>query len=120
MIGFRSLPTASSICRVIMTYASRPINTAVARTVPNVAIFCPTTPELGFSPYSANSLVLEKELPCRPCVSHGGRRCPLGTEDCIRLIRPENVFQAVKRLIDRDSKIPSVDSSLFRPESVYL
>ena len=119
-IGLRELPAALGLCRVLVTNDSGPMHIAVARNVPTVAIFCATTPELGFYPYSANSIVLEKELPCRPCVSHGGRRCPLGTEDCIRLIRPENVFQAVKRLIDRDSKIPSVDSSLFRPESVYL
>src|SRR5262249_16579420 len=71
-----------------------------ARAVPVVAIFCATTPTLGFYPYSSKAIVLEKDLPCRPCSSHGGRRCPLGTEDCIRLISPEQVFQAVERLLD--------------------
>jgi heptosyltransferase-2 len=73
---------------------------AVARAVPVVAIFCATTPALGFYPYSSKAIVLEKDLPCRPCSSHGGRRCPLGTEDCIRLIGPEQVFQAVERLLE--------------------
>ena len=78
------------------------------RAVPVVAIFCATTPSLGFYPYSSKAIVLEKNLPCRPCSSHGGRRCPLGTEDCIRLIGPEHVFQAVERLLDEASR-PDLD-----------
>jgi heptosyltransferase-2 len=73
---------------------------AVARGVPVAAIFCATTPELGFYPYSAKAVVVEKNLPCRPCSSHGSRRCPLGTEDCMRLIRAEDVFNAVAELLE--------------------
>ena len=119
-IGLQELPAALNVCCVLVTNDSGPMHIAVARNIPTVAIFCATTPDLGFYPYSSNSIVLEKELSCRPCASHGGRRCPLGTEDCIRLIRPEHVFQAVKRLIERDWKMASADSDLYAPEFVRL
>jgi heptosyltransferase-2 len=93
------LPAALGFCRVLVTNDSGPMHIAVARDVPTVAIFCATTPELGFYPYSDRSIVVEKKLHCRPCGSHGGLRCPLGTEDCIRLIRPEQVLMAVERLL---------------------
>jgi heptosyltransferase II len=98
-ISLRQLPAALSLCHLLITNDSGPMHIAVARNVPVVAIFCATTPELGFYPYSAKAIVVEKNLPCRPCSSHGSRRCPLGTEDCIQLIRAEEVFQAVERLL---------------------
>jgi len=99
-IALPELPAALGLCKVLVTNDSGPMHIAVARAVPVVAIFCATTPTLGFYPYSSKAIVLEKDLSCRPCSSHGGRRCPLGTEDCIRLISPEHVFQAVERLLD--------------------
>jgi heptosyltransferase II len=99
-ITLRELPAALSLCRVLITNDSAPMHIAVARRVPVVAMFCATTPSLGFYPYSSEAIVLEKDLPCRPCSSHGGRRCPLGTEDCMRLIEADRVLQAVERLLD--------------------
>jgi heptosyltransferase II len=99
-ISLHDLPAALSLCRIFITNDSGPMHVAVARGVPVVAIFCATTPELGFYPYSSRAIVVEKDLPCRPCSSHGNRRCPLGTEDCIRLIRAEEVFQAAVRLLE--------------------
>jgi heptosyltransferase II len=76
------------------------VHIAVGRKIPVVAIFCATTPALGFYPYSDDAIVIGKNLPCRPCASHGGRRCPLGTEDCIRQIGPAKVLEAVEKLLD--------------------
>jgi heptosyltransferase II len=98
-ISLRELPAALGLCNLLITNDSGPMHVAVARNVPVVAIFCATTPELGFYPYSAKAIVVEKNLPCRPCSSHGSRRCPLGTEDCIRLIKAEAVLQAVERIL---------------------
>jgi heptosyltransferase-2 len=98
-ISLRELPAALSLCKLLITNDSGPMHVAVARRVPVVAIFCATTPELGFYPYSARAIVVEKNLPCRPCSSHGSRRCPLGTEDCMRLIRAEDVLLAVERVL---------------------
>ena len=100
-IALAELPAAIGLCNVFITNDSGPMHIAAARNVPTVAIFCATTPSLGFYPYSDKAIVLEAAIPCRPCTSHGGRRCPLGTEDCIRMIRPEHVVEAVERLLLR-------------------
>ena len=119
-IALSQLPAALSACRVLVTNDSAPMHIAVARNVPTVAIFCATTPELGFYPYSADAIVVEKELACRPCGSHGGRRCPLGTEDCIRLIPVERVLRAVDELLERKMKTPNVARTGCLPEFVTV
>jgi heptosyltransferase II len=97
--ALHDLPAAISACDLFITNDSGPMHIAVACNVPVVAIFCATTPSLGFYPYSSKAVVVEKELSCRPCTSHGSRRCPLGTEDCIKLIRSEHVLQAAKKVL---------------------
>jgi lipopolysaccharide heptosyltransferase II len=97
--SLRQLPAAISRCQAFVTNDSGPMHIAVARKVPTVAIFCATTPELGFYPYSDNAIVIQKQLACRPCTSHGGRRCPLVHEQCIRQIRPQTVLTAVEKLL---------------------
>jgi heptosyltransferase-2 len=79
---------------------SAPMHVAAARGVPVVAIFCATTPALGYGPWGADSLVVESDLACRPCGRHGGRSCPRGTEDCRHLVRPETVLAAVWRCLE--------------------
>ena len=119
-VTLHELPAALSLCDVLITNDSGPMHIAVAKGVPVVAIFCATTPGLGFYPYSGKAIVLEKDLPCRPCSAHGGRRCPLGTEDCIRLIAPERVYQAVVQLLDRASR-PDVEvANRFLPQFVSV
>jgi heptosyltransferase-2 len=115
-IALRDLPAALGLCDVLVTNDSGPMHIAVARGVPVVAIFCATTPALGFYPFSSRAIVLEKSLACRPCSSHGGRRCPLGTEDCIRLIQPEHVLQAVERLLDGAERSEAARPNPFMPE----
>ena len=98
-IGLRELAAAIDRCHVFVTNDSGPMHVAVARRIPTVAIFCATTPDLGFYPYTSNAIVVQRALSCRPCASHGGRRCPLGTETCIRQIDAKTVVRAVERLL---------------------
>ncbi len=119
-IALRELPAALSLCKVLITNDSAPMHIAVARGVPVVAIFCATTPSLGFYPYSSEAIVLEKNLPCRPCSSHGGRRCPLGTEDCMRLIEADRVLQAVERLLKPKSAPELGTANCYLPQFVIV
>jgi len=115
-IGLGELAAAIGRCRVLMTNDSAPMHIAVARKVPTVAVFCATTPALGFYPYTNQAIVVQKNLACRPCGPHGGRRCPLGTEDCIREIAPEAVFRAVEKLLGGlQSDVRTIPPS-FQPE----
>jgi heptosyltransferase-2 len=114
--SLRELPAALSRCRVFVSNDSGPMHIAVARGVPVAAIFCATTPALGFYPYSSRAVVVEKELSCRPCGLHGGRRCPLGTADCIRLIRPEAVLAAIKQLLSNGTLAAGSGRSEYVPQ----
>src|SRR6266436_4312925 len=75
---------------------SAPMHIACARGVPVVAVFCATTPALGYGPWGPRAAVVEADLACRPCARHGGRRCPRGTEDCMRLVEPAAVLAAAR------------------------
>ena len=83
-------------CQAFLTNDSGPLHIAVALRVPTVAIFGPTTRELGFFPYGSGHIVIEKDLPCRPCSLHGARKCPLEHFQCMKLITPDEVYDAVK------------------------
>ena len=115
-ITLRELAAAISRCQVFVTNDSGPMHVAVARRVPTVAIFCATTPDLGFYPYSQNAIVIQKDLYCRPCSSHGGRRCPLGNEDCIRQISPERVLGAVEKLLAANRALGESRLTSFQPQ----
>src|SRR5439155_839533 len=75
---------------------SAPMHIACARGVPVVAVFCATTPALGYGPWGPRAAVVEADLACRPCARHGGRRCPRGTEDCMQLVAPAAVLAAAR------------------------
>jgi lipopolysaccharide heptosyltransferase II len=72
---------------------------ATAVGTPVVALFGPTVRPFGFFPYTRRAQVLELALPCRPCSSKGGPRCPLGHHRCLFNIHPDLVYQAVARSI---------------------
>ncbi len=66
---------------------------------PVVALFGPTVEAFGFFPYTRRSAVLERRLSCRPCSTQGGARCPLGHHRCMLEIRPDLVYDTVRRSI---------------------
>ncbi len=85
---------------LFITNDSGPMHIATAFDVPTLAIFGPTTRELGFFPYGEGHRVLEvKDLPCRPCALHGGKKCPLGHFKCMRDILPQTVFDNAKEML---------------------
>jgi heptosyltransferase-2 len=87
-------------CDLLISNDSAPIHIASAFDTFILAIFGPTTRELGFFPWSRNSTVIEnKGLACRPCGLHGGNRCPKKHFKCMLEITPQRVYEeAVKRL----------------------
>ncbi len=119
-IDLGELPSALDWCDLFITNDSGPMHVAVARGVPVVAIFCATTPSLGFYPYSVKAVIVEKDLACRPCTSHGGLRCPLGTEACMRLIRAEDVLLGVERLLNGASQRDWAGKDSYLPQRITL
>ena len=103
LVGRADLQTFMALidhAKVVVSNDSAPMHIAVARGVPVVAIFCATTPSLGYGPYSERAVVVEqKDLFCRPCSRHGGHACPRKTEDCMRLITIPDVLAGVNQLL---------------------
>lgn len=84
---------------ILIANDSAPMHIACARGVPVVAVFCATTPALGYGPWGARTVVVQADLACRPCGRHGGQRCPRRTEDCMRLVSPEQVLAAARGVL---------------------
>ncbi len=84
---------------VVVTNDSAPMHVASALGVPQVAVFCATVPAQGYGPLGARATVVEKDLACRPCGRHGGRRCPRGTDDCMTLVEVGDVRAALERVL---------------------
>ncbi|MEW6087783.1 MAG: glycosyltransferase family 9 protein [bacterium] len=80
---------------------------ADAAGVPLLTFFGPTVREFGFAPVNKNSVVLSRDLKCRPCSLHGSRNCPRGTLECLKLITPEEAAEKVLNYL-RANNIDSI------------
>ncbi len=91
------LETASVLerCSVLVTNDSAPMHLSTAVGTPVVALFGPTVPAFGFRPMGDRDVVLERDLPCRPCSVHGRRRCKVGGQPCLQGISVLQVLDAV-------------------------
>ncbi|MCM8771049.1 MAG: lipopolysaccharide heptosyltransferase II, partial [Candidatus Omnitrophica bacterium] len=63
--------------------------------MPVVAIFGPTD-EKKYGPWSEKSIVVKKDIFCRPCEK---AQCRFGTLDCMKLIKTEDVLRAIKQVL---------------------
>ncbi len=84
---------------LLITNDSGPMHIAAAFDINIISFFGPTTKELGFFPYSKKALVLEKNLPCRPCSLHGSERCPRNHFLCMKLIKVDEVLKTVEKIL---------------------
>lgn len=107
LMGKTNIPELMSVMprlKLFITNDSGPMHIATAFNVPTIAIFGPTTKELGFFPYGEGHRVIEKQLKCRPCALHGGKKCPHGHFLCMRLITPKEVIDAAKQMLNGNTK----------------
>ncbi|MCD6191973.1 MAG: glycosyltransferase family 9 protein [Candidatus Aminicenantes bacterium] len=74
---------------------SGPMHIAAAAGLPIVAYFGPTIPA-HFGPWQCKAVILERKLDCRPCRQ---RKCLYSDFPCLRQISPEEVWAAVKNLL---------------------
>lgn len=89
-----------SRARIVFSNDSAPAHIAAAMDTPVVAVFGPTVPEFGFSPYNEIAKVVDiGELYCRPCSTHGTRTCPQKHFRCMKELPPEKIIEAAKSLL---------------------
>lgn len=98
LAGRLSLPQAAAVLAELDLLISNDtglMHLATAVQTPVVAVFGPTTRELGFFPRGPKAKVIEHaNLSCRPCSVHGTDACPRGHFRCMKEIRPEQVAAA--------------------------
>lgn len=78
------LPGILKLAKAVISSDSGPMHLARAVGTPLVAIFLQTCPSLGFAPVTGgNSLIISRDLPCKPCSLHGQNdSCPEGHFAC--------------------------------------
>lgn len=78
---------------------SMSLHMASAFRIPTIAVFCSTIPEFGYGPWkNKNAAVIEKKMPCRPCGSHGRKKCPEGTNECMEGVTHTEVIETIESL----------------------
>lgn len=102
LAGKTSISDAQYIVRnskLVVCNDSMSLHMASAFKIPTVAVFCATSPSLGFGPWKNKAIVAQKELNCRPCSRHGERTCPNGTEACMKDLPASDVINAIRSLL---------------------
>ena len=80
---------------LFITGDSGPMHLAAAFQVPTISIFGPTRESETSQWMNDKSLIVKKSLDCQPCMK---RTCPLKHHNCMKLIKPEEVLNAVRSL----------------------
>ena len=85
------------VCNDSMT-----LHMASAFKIPSVAVFCATSPKFGYGPWKNRAIVVEKkDLYCKPCRPHGTKKCPEGTDACMRELEPKEDIQAIIKVLSK-------------------
>ncbi len=85
---------------MVFTNDTGMLHMAQAMKAPVVAVYGPTTRELGFFPLPENSRVAEIDISCRPCTQKGLHECPKKHFRCMNDLKPEMVSKMATELFD--------------------
>jgi len=95
-LDLRALAALLSRCRVLLCNDSGLMHLSEAAGTPVLAVFGPTSRELGYFPLDPRSRVVENELPCRPCSRNGARPCHMEQEYCLLLSEADRVIRILE------------------------
>ncbi|MGE5479581.1 MAG: glycosyltransferase family 9 protein [Chloroflexota bacterium] len=85
---------------LIVANDSAPTHMANAIGTPAITVFGATSSIFGFYPYGRNDSILENyDLRCHPCRIHGGRRCPIGTLECMKSVGVQQALAAANKIL---------------------
>jgi heptosyltransferase-2 len=99
ILNLLELKFAVSNAALVICNDSMALHVASAFKTPCVPVFCSTIPEFGYGPWKNKSIIVEKNLHCRPCGRHGHNKCPLNTEECMKIPSSE-VINAAEKLVE--------------------
>ena len=80
---------------LFITGDSGPMHLAAVFQIPTVAVFGPTNDKETSQWMNEKSFIVKKNLTCQPCMK---RKCPLRHHNCMKLIKPIDVLDAVNSI----------------------
>lgn len=86
------------IAKMVFTNDTGMLHMAQAMKTPVIAVYGPTTRELGFFPLPENSKVAEIDISCRPCTQKGLHSCPKKHFRCMNDLKPKIVSDLAAEL----------------------
>lgn len=86
-----------SLCDLMVCNDSGAMHIANAVQTDVFVFFGPTVQRIGYSPIRENDIVFEIDLECRPCSSHGTKKCPLDHFKCMKEIKSIEVFKMIQK-----------------------
>lgn len=82
-------------CDLMICNDSGAMHIANAVNTDVITFFGPTVERIGYFPIRENDIVFQVDLECRPCSSHGTKKCPLDHHDCMKKITSDKVFDRI-------------------------
>ena len=101
--NYSLLQTASIFAGAVLNYVldSAANHVCSAVNAPVCTVYCSTSESFGFGPLSTQrSIVAVKNLPCRPCTSHGRDRCPLRHFRCGHELPVAALTESLKQALE--------------------
>ena len=98
-LSLQGLYALFKLSSLLVSNASAPMYLAYAAGIPMLGIFGPTKPPLGHPALMPPSLVVQKNLACRPCSLQGHRECPEKHFRCMKELSPLEVLAGVRRIL---------------------
>ncbi len=104
LCGATSLTSTAEIIDdsdLLITNDTGIMHIGAARQTPLTAIFGSTVTDFGFAPYRCLNVIIEKDIPCRPCTHIGRANCPKKHFNCMNYIEVDSVMEGVERLVGK-------------------
>ncbi len=98
LAGYLSLIDLAALLKLapmLISNNTGPVHVAAGVGAPVVDIYALTNPQ--HTPWGVPSRVISHDVPCKNCLKSV---CPLGHHDCLRLVRPSEVVQAIYSLLN--------------------
>jgi heptosyltransferase II len=92
----RELAALVSLGDLLVSNDSAPAHLGAAFNVPTVAVFCGTSPTLGFAPFGPRAQAVWGGAKCSPCGRTGRKTCCNDTWDCREKVKPEFVIETLQ------------------------
>ncbi len=78
------------------------LHLASMMSVKTLSVWGATHPKAGFAP--EESVIVDKDCPCRPCSIYGNKPCRFGDLRCLKMIEPKEIVERCCREVGKDNE----------------